>query len=187
MSSTNRGTKRQSYDFYATPVDTIEKILEHVDLKQYGNNVLEPSAGNGRIIEIIRKKNPEKHITSIEIREEEKDMLLKISDEVIIGDFLKKDDFKKYDIIIGNPPYSQAIEFVEKSLELLSDNGILLFLLRTAFLESKSRYEFWQKNPLTGLYTLSKRPSFTGKGTDSTSYSWFLWDKSNEKQIIKVI
>ena len=52
----------------------------------------------------------------------------------------------KYDIIIGNPPYSLAKEFILKSLDSLNDNGILIFLLRTAFLESKSRYQFWQEN-----------------------------------------
>ena len=70
---------------------------------------------------------------------------------------------------------------------LLSENGKLVFLLRTAFLESKKRYEFWQENPLSDLLVLSKRPSFTGKGTDATSYSWFVWDKSKKEQRIKVI
>ena len=59
-------------------------------------------------------------------------------------------------------------------------------LLRTAFLESKKRYDFWQKHPLNCLYTLSQRPSFTGHGTDATSYSWFIWNGTN-KQVIKTI
>ena len=59
-------------------------------------------------------------------------------------------------------------------------------LLRTAFLESKKRYDFWQRHPVSKLYVLSQRPSFTGKGTDATSYSWFIWDNS-DKQEIKVI
>ena len=29
----------------------------------------------------------------------------------------------------------------------------------------------------SGLYTLHKRPSFTGRGTDATSYSWFVWER----------
>ncbi len=61
-------------------------------------------------------------------------------------------------------------------------------LLRTAFLESKKRYDFWQKHPLNGLYVLSQRPSFLGNGkSDATSYSWFVWNKKQENQIIKVI
>lgn len=107
---------------------------------------------------------------------------------MIIDDFLKHDfGEEKFDLIIGNPPYSLALEFTEKCLSLLSDEGKLVFLLRTAFLESKKRYGFWQREPLSELYVLSKRPSFTGKGTDATSYSWFVWDKSKDTQKIKVI
>ena len=135
----------------------------------------------------MKNKYHNLNITALEIRSEEKENLNKLTDNVIIDDFIHSEIKNKYDIIIGNPPYSLAIEFVKKSLELLNDDGILIFLLRTAFLESKARYKFWQENPLTGLLTLSKRPSFTGKGTDATSYSWFIWDKSTDKQYIKVI
>lgn len=46
-----------------------------------------------------------------------------------------------------------------------------------AFLESEKRFKWWQEHPLSGLYTLHKRPSFTGRGTDATSYSWFVWER----------
>lgn len=186
MSATNRGSKRKPYDFYATPIDVVKNILNNIDLNKYGNKVLEPSAGNGNVIKALNEIYHDKNITSIEIRNEEFNNLSNISDKVIIGDFLNT-NIEKYDIIIGNPPYSLAKEFVIKSLHSLNDNGILIFLLRTAFLESKSRYQFWQDNSLSGLYTLSKRPSFTGHGTDATSYSWFVWDKSTDKQTIKII
>ena len=45
-----------------------------------------------------------------------------LSDTVIIDDFLNGlDHTKKYDYIIGNPPYTYAIEFVEKCLDLLKE------------------------------------------------------------------
>ena len=70
-----------------------------------------------------------------------------------------------------------AMEFINKSLELLHPGGLLIFLLRTDFLESKKRFKWWQDHPLSGLYTLHKRPSFTGHGTDANSYSWFVWER----------
>ena len=82
-----------------------------------------------------------------------------------------------YDVILGNPPYSLALDFINKSLELLHPGGLLIFLLRTNFLESEKRFKWWQEHPLSGLYTLHKRPSFTGRGTDATSYSWFVWER----------
>ena len=185
ISATNRGSKRARSDFYSTPQGCVENFLNNHKL-QHGN-ILEPSAGNGNVIETIRDRGYKNHITSLELREEEENILNKYSDKVIIDDFLKWKTDKKYKTIIGNPPYSLALDFIEKSLELLEDDGELIFLLRTALLESKKRYEFWQKNPVNKLYVLANRPSFTGKGTDATSYSWYVWKKNSNKQEINVI
>lgn len=185
ISATNRGAERKPSDFYATPIEVIENLLHNYNLPN--GNILEPSAGNGNIVSAIKNMDKSRLVTALELREEEYNNLTQIADEVITQNYLEWDTNRKFDVIIGNPPYSLALEFVNKSLELLSDQGVLIFLLRTAFLESKSRYEFWQNNQLSGLYTLSKRPSFTGKGTDATSYSWFIWDKRTNKQEIKVI
>lgn len=185
MSATNRGSNRKPSDFYATPIEVVENFLHNYDLPS--GEILEPSAGNGNIVQAIKNMDKSRLVTALELREEEINNLNNIADNVVISDYLKWNTDRKYNVIIGNPPYSMAIEFIDKSLELLSDQGVLIFLLRTAFLESKSRYKFWQENPLSGLYTLSKRPSFTGKGTDATSYSWFIWDKRTSKQEIKII
>lgn len=185
MSATNRGSERKPSDFYATPVEVVENFLHNYKLPN--GSILEPSAGNGNIVQAIKNMDKSRLVTALELREEEQINLSKITNEVVIQDYLNWETDRRFDVIIGNPPYSLAVEFVNKSLELLSDRGVLIFLLRTAFLESKSRYEFWQNNPLNGLYALSKRPSFTGKGTDATSYSWFIWDKRTKKQEIKII
>ena len=42
---------------------------------------------------------------------------------------------------------------------------------------------FWKAYPVNKLYVLSKRPSFTGKGTDSAAYAWFVWDNSKTQEI----
>lgn len=181
-------SERRPHDFYATPSDVIELFLQNFDLSLFGKEVLEPSAGNGNIITAVKVHYPDKKITAVELRGEELENLEKVhSDTIIIDNFLSRNFNQKYDIIIGNPPFSDALGFVEKSLTLLKENGVLIFLLKTSFLESKARHQFWQDNPLTGLYTLSKRPSFTGKGTDQASYSWFVWCPSYDNQEIKVI
>lgn len=78
------------------------------------------------------------------------------------------------------------MEFITHCFEISDKNTDIIMLLRTSFLESKKRYNFWQQHPVNGLYVLSQRPSFTGKGTDATSYSFFVWNNSG-KQEIKVI
>ena len=185
MSAANRGVERKPHDFYATPIDVVNNFLNNYTLPE--GNILEPSAGNGNIIKAIKKGGYNNKITALELREEERDNLIEISDKVIIDDFLNWTSDKEYDVIIGNPPYTYAREFIEKCFEISNENTVIIMLLRTAFLESRSRFNFWQKYPLSGLYTLSKRPSFTGKGTDATSYSWFIWDNRTNKQEIKII
>ena len=47
------------------------------------------------------------------------------------------------------------------------------------FLESIKRHEWWKENTPTSIHVLSKRPSFTGTGTDATGYCWIIWDKTD--------
>ena len=79
------------------------------------------------------------------------------------------------DLILGNPPYSQAEEHVRLSLDLVALNGTVAFLLRLAFLESLERIPFWKDHPAESVYVLSERPSFTGGGTDNCAYGFFVW------------
>lgn len=188
MSATNRGAKRAAHDFYPTPESSVRSFLDNFPPFKDGIDILEPGAGSGNIIKVL-KEYGEFNFDAIEIRPEELKTLTEIGANTLIGDFLEMNITKKYDLIIGNPPFNQAIDFVKKSLGLLKPNGKLVFLLRTAFMESNRRYEFWQdpRHKLSGLYTLHERPSFTGHGTDATSYSWFVWEPDNDTQTIKVI
>ena len=91
MSATNSGAERMPFDFYATPVDVVENLLNNIDLNQYGDKILEPSAGNGNICRVVKSYYPNKNITALEIREEELENLIQCSDKVIIGDYLQMD------------------------------------------------------------------------------------------------
>ena len=188
MSATNRGSKRVESDRYMTPENVIHNFLSKYDLDMNGLTILEPSAGTGNFCKVIKKLYPNSYVVANEINTEDHDELKKYANEVYHYDFLKMEHLLEYDVIIGNPPFSLSLEFVKKCLEISGSKTKIIMLLRTAFLESKARYDFWQKNPLNGLYTLSSRPSFTENGkSDATSYSYFIFDNSSDKQTIKVI
>jgi hypothetical protein len=102
---------------------------------------------------------------------------------VTIGDFLKfKPDngFPVYDngvpeldLLITNPPFSLAMEFILHARKIFPGTP-LCFLLRLNFLESQKRASFF-KTAMPDVYVLPKRPSFMGNGTDATGYGWFIW------------
>jgi len=184
MSATNRGSKRIKSDFYKTPQKTIEILLKNHKIK--GTHILEPCAGDGSIIKPLRQYYNNLHITAIETRTEEEKKLNIISDNVIIDDFLNFYPQNNFDTIITNPPYSIAQEILEHCFKISNKNTEIIVLLRLAFLESKKRFNFWQKYIVNKLYVLSERPSFTGKGTDATAYGWFVFNNS-QTQHIKII
>ena len=149
---------RNPYDYYPTPEWCYEKLP--IDWSQF-NKVLEPCKGDGRIVSFLEDKELE--VDWCEIQEG--------------VDFFNHT--KEVDLIITNPPFSIAQEFIEHSMSLAPT---VIMLLRINFLGSQKRYSFWQQFPPDGLYILSKRPSFTGTGTDATDYAWFVWSDIKELQ-----
>jgi hypothetical protein len=91
-----------------------------------------------------------------------------------------------YDLIIGNPPYEYAEEFVRQSLRYLAPTGRIVFLLRLAFLESQERgVGLWREHPPYRVLTCSKRPSFTGNGkTDSAAYAVYYWKHGHQGDFV---
>ena len=186
MSSTNRGRKRIVLDNYPTPEKVTRLFLENFNMDLNKLNVFEPCSGSGGMCKVIREMYPECKIWANEIRGEERTNLQSYANHITLYDVLEIDKINLVDVILTNPPYNKAQEILNHIFKIKDSKTIVIMLLRTAFLESKKRYDFWQKYPLNGLYTLSQRPSFTGSGTDSTSYSFFIWD-GTDKQVIKVI
>jgi len=157
MSATNRGTLRNENDFYPTPVYSVKPLLDLIDWSRV-NSFLEPCQGNGAIYDLV-------------------DTPIKQWAEINKGIDYLTTSFSKRDLIITNPPFTLAKEFLAKSL---TESDCVCYLLRLNYLGSSKRKPFWDKiGTPDKLLVLSKRPSFTGKGTDATEYAWFCWDKSN--------
>jgi hypothetical protein len=169
MSATGRClTKRHPYDAYSTPAWCTEAIAKEIVWNDSAT-ILEPCAGEGAIVDVLCMY-PHAHMRTLDI-----------NPDCRMGggfDFLKYDD-DRVDFILTNPPFSLAQEFVEKSLSVAN---YTIMLLRLNFLASKSRKEFWEKHTPTAIHVLTKRPSFTGTGTDATDYAWFVWDATGRQK-----
>ncbi len=105
--------------------------------------ILEPSVGQGDLIQIIYNNNKKIQFDMYEIDTKIK-MLDDIPKNVIYGDFIKADIKKKYKTIIGNPPFVRTttgnlyIDFIEKCYNLLENNGELIFIIPSDFFKLTS-------------------------------------------------
>ena len=162
MSSKNRGSEPQANDFYPTPEEAFMPMLNRIDFSKI-TTFIEPCAGDFRIFNKIP------------------DYIKKDWCEIMLEKDYLDYKFKDVDLIVTNPPFSIAMEFLEKSLK---EAKVVCYLQRLNWLGSKTRKDFWNRNTPDKIFVLSKRPQFKrelglGSGSDSTEYAWFIWDKLN--------
>jgi len=131
----------KEFQFFPTPDDLADEMINHLNEMVVINcTILEPSAGQGSLINALLKKYPNtKTIHYCEIMETNRNILdQKFPDRLhfVCEDFLKIDyemlleEVSDYDIIIANPPFSKNrdIDHIHKMYDLLSEYGILVTL-----------------------------------------------------------
>lgn len=177
-------SKRRDYDTYLTPDWCIQRLIENFEfeciLSNYNiNRIMDPCAADGNLLKVIKdfyrggRRDWQFPIEyeALEIRDTSKN-LEAVTKSFAIADFLETPiSYEDERMIITNPPYSLAREFIEKSMSISS---VSVFLLRMSFLGSIDRSSWLRKlNP--DLFILPNRPSFTGEGSDNSEYAWYIF------------
>lgn len=165
-----------SLDFFPTPPWATRALCEHVlrpispvDLEQY--RVWEPACGIGSM--------------ASPLGEYFKDVFA--SDVHDYGYGQHHDFLQPYlpfgigggsDWIITNPPFRIAQQFTERALSVARVGAAML--VRTAFLEGCSRFEFFHRRPPAIVAQFAERvPMVKGrldrKASTATSYCWLVW------------
>jgi len=188
MSATGRGRAREPEDYYTTPSWCVRRLFEAWRPRRDGV-WLEPSAGNGAIIRAIDDIDLGEHESgsrpwkwlACEIRDEERETLADLvgPGNVTIGSFVFDGacgfhaEDRDVTLVIGNPPYSLAWPFVAQARQRFPC-ATICYLLRVAFAASEERNAAMRYRA-PDVYLLPNRPSFTGDGSDSADYAWFVW------------
>jgi len=176
-------------DICLTPAELAAAIC--TQLAQDGvtpRGILEPSAGEGAFIRAAYGAWPGSRVVAIEIRPECAPLLSSANAAAVVtSDLLTWLDTESgrrttnaADLVLGNPPFSQAEKHIRALFGAMKPGAHLAFLLRTGFYESLQRLPFWRDFPEKTFSPIVPRPSFKQNkhgrsGTDSQSYGLFVW------------
>lgn len=177
---------REVDDYYATDPKSVTLFLEKFPLQVRGEparTILEPCCGGGHITRTLLEHDPGLEILSFDIADrgyEKTDC---------IQDFLTWEPDRKYDMVLTNPPYKLAQEFVEKSLDCISDGGKVAMFLNISFITGEKRKNsLYAKNLLESMYVFGKRQGVWRNGQEkdengntwsrTMNFAWFVF--SNE-------
>ena len=132
---------KKEYQYFPTPSDIAKSLVEMAEIKD-NDIILEPSAGQGVIADLIPKENIK---LVIELNSNNAKILENKGYQVICTDFLTYNNYK-FDKVIMNPPFSrqQDVDHILHAFSLLKEGGILVAIVSESpfFRENKKSVEF---------------------------------------------
>lgn len=129
---------------FNTKIKVVENIIRRLPFRNKNISILEPSSGSGNFVNALNNAG----FTNIDYYEIDNKYEYT---NAKICDFLKEKIDKKYDLIIGNPPFTSRKEsssfyenkfieklFIKKSFDLLKKNGQIWFILPNRIFTDRS-------------------------------------------------
>lgn len=164
-------TEREKDDFYATDPHALELVLPQLDLSP---NVWECACGMGHLSEVLKAHGHNVLSTDLVDRGYGTPNI----------DFLDTHGVFDGDIVT-NPPYTLALDFVQKALDVVTDGHKVVMFLKIQFLEGQKRRKFFDENPPEFIYVSSSRIQCPMSGDftywnnkqSAMCFAWFVWRK----------
>ena len=167
---------KQKYQFFPTPYDVAVQMAYLLALED-GMLLLEPSAGQGHLLEPFRKdgilSQYSVDVECCEVLDLHQEMLKADGYAVIWADFLTLDRPNRYDAVIANPPFTrnQDIDHIRKMYEVVKPGGQVVSLASPswAFGCTKKQVEFreWLDDLDATVHPL-EQGAFASSGTGVT-------------------
>jgi len=98
----------KAYGAVSTPLEIVDFMIEVSDVEKWeGLSILEPGCGFCSFLIRIYEKHPYNEFTGVEIHPSIYDKITRLYPQfnLVLADFLLWNTDKRYDIVIGNPPY----------------------------------------------------------------------------------
>lgn len=164
--------ERKPSDFYPTPYDGTESLMPLINkLMEPGAKIWEPCSGDLDMTRVLEWHGYE--VTSTELRD---------TGQGITGfDFLRDDPTEKWgwipdpDMIVMNPPFSLAAEFILKALSYTPN---VACLVKIDYWNAISRLPLWEKHIPAFFLPLTFRLAFLKEERGNSplmNCAWVVW------------
>lgn len=138
--------------FFPTPRPVANKVVNYADIESH-HTVLEPSAGNGLLADVIAE-NTNRDKSKIDVIEYNYDLreILELKGYNVVGNDFLKFDKRQYDRIVMNPPFEkeQDIRHVYHAYKVLKPNGRLVAIMSAGVKHRSTgkapEFRTWVKN-----------------------------------------
>ena len=161
---------KKEFQFFETPADIADMVVELAGEIKPSDEVLEPSAGQGAIVKAIKRAcGNDKLVHVYELMPVNQTILKRIDNIDFLGDDFLKCDYK-FDKILANPPFAKCYDIIhiKKMYDCLIDGGRLISIASTHWKYSMNKKETEFKNWLNSvgaqIYDIEKG-SFKTSGT----------------------
>ena len=130
--------------FFPTPKPLIHRMVDAADI-QPGMSVLEPSAGKGDILDVVKERHPDADTEGVEPMSSLRQIISAKGHKLAGEDFLQHPSEKKYDRIIMNPPWGSEFgqvheaDHVRKAYDHLKPGGRMVAVISSSPFHNQSR------------------------------------------------
>jgi hypothetical protein len=136
---------KKEYQFFATPDDLADEVVQLASITEE-HTILEPSAGQGAIVNAINRRLPNHKVYCFELMDINQTFLNKIPTVELLtkegkSDFLN--DYISVDRIIANPPFTKNLDVthVKHMYECLKPGGRLVSITSQHWKTSNNKKE----------------------------------------------
>lgn len=178
--------------FYWTPKDVVQAMIKEAEPRA-GDRILEPSCGDGRIMEGVRDYVVEKRLddvamAGIEVHAGRAEQARAKGFPVVCGNFLEYPATASFDLVFMNPPFygQHYLKHIERAIGALKPGGRLVAVLPAT--------AFYDHGKLPGRQYDPSRPyhhrdvwrdlpmgSFREAGTNVATGLWTYWKPKEER------
>ena len=134
---------KKEFQFFATPDNLADELVRLAQIEE-SHTILEPSAGQGSIMNAIHKLFPNKNVNWCELMSINQTFCQRIHNATFVcEDFFNHNVEEFYDRIIAKPPFAknQDIDHINKMFECLKSGGRLVSISSTHWQISSNKKE----------------------------------------------